>query len=156
MKRQKTEGRRQKKKQEKREHHAFPSSFFLIPSSFFLLSFTGIFGTIKSPLGDAFPQAAVYGTITAGLPKFISNVVQLVTIAAGIWMFGNLLTAGFMYLTSSGETEKVNKAWGMIYQSLIGLLIIVAAFAITGVASQLLFGNPNAILEPKIFGPGSP
>lgn len=117
---------------------------------------TGIFGDILNPLGKSFPLAAGYASVESGLPLLISNVVRLTTIAAGIWMFGNLLTAGFMYLTSGGETEKITKAWGMIYQSLIGLLIIVSSFAITGVASQLLFGNPNTILEMKIFGPGSP
>lgn len=115
----------------------------------------GIFGLIDNPLGKSFPLAAGYASVESGLPLLISNIVRLTTIAAGIWMFGNLLTAGFMYLTSSGETEKVNKAWGMIYQSLIGLLIIVGAFAITGVVSQLLFGDVTAILKPTIFGPGT-
>lgn len=117
--------------------------------------YASIFGTIDNPLSGKFGIGS-YKDVTTGLPLLISNVVRLVTIAGGIWMFGNLLVAGFMYLTAGGETEKVNKAWAMIYQSMIGLVVIVGAFAITGVISLLLYGSVTAILQPTIFGPGTP
>lgn len=114
----------------------------------------GIFGPITNPLGTTFGKAGGYASVEGGLPLLISNVVRLITVLAGLWMFFNLLTAGFMYLTSNGEAEKVARAWNMIWQSLVGLLVIVASFAITGVISQLLFGDPKAILEPALYGPG--
>jgi hypothetical protein len=114
----------------------------------------GIFGTIKNPLGTAFGEAGQYSTVTTGLPLLISNIVRLVTVAAGIWMFFNFITAGFTYLTAGGEAEKINKAWAMIWQSLIGLAIVVVAFIITAVASWFLFGDPKTILNPVIYGPG--
>lgn len=115
-----------------------------------------IFGTIKNPLGNQFKDAGPYSTVTTGLPLFISNIVRVITLAGGIWMFFNLLTAGFMYITSNGEAEKINKAWAIIWQSLIGLLIIVAAFAVTGIISLLLFGDAGTILKPTLYGPGKP
>ena len=115
-----------------------------------------IFGDIKNPLGNQFAQAVSYGSVQSGLPLLITNAVRLITIGGGIWMFFNLIIAGFMYISSNGEAEKINKAWAMIWQSLFGLLIIVSAFAITGVISQLLFGDAGTILKPVIYGPGTP
>lgn len=115
----------------------------------------GIFGNIETPFGKT-GFTGDYASLTTGLPLFISNIVRLITIAAGIWMFFNLLIAGFTYLTASGNQEQIAKAWNMIWQSLVGLVIIVAAFAVTGIISQLLFGDPGAILKPAIYGPGSP
>lgn len=114
----------------------------------------GIFGTIENPLGTAFGEAGQYATVTSGLPLLISNIVRLVTATAGVWMFFNFITAGFTYITAGGEAEKINKAWAMIWQSLIGLVIVVTAFVITAIASQFLFGNPGTILNLVIYGPG--
>lgn len=114
----------------------------------------GIFGTIENPLGTAFGEAGQYATVTSGLPLLISNIVRLVTVVAGLWMFFNFITAGFTYITAGGEAEKINRAWQMIWQSLIGLVIVVAAFVIAGIASQFLFGDVKTILNPVIYGPG--
>ena len=49
----------------------------------------------------------------------------------GIVLLGYMLYAGFMWMTSGGETEKAEKALTMIRNAVIGLVIIVAAFAIS-------------------------
>lgn len=115
----------------------------------------GIFGEVKSPFGTAAGFAGEYADVSSGLPLFISTAVRMITISGGLWMFFNLLIAGFMYLTASGNQEQIAKAWNMIWQSLVGLVIIVAAFALTGIISQLLFGDAKTILIPAIYGPGS-
>lgn len=117
----------------------------------------GIFGDITTPFGN--PNSPnftdKYADVTTGLPLFVSNVVRLVTIAGGLWMFMNLLVAGFMYLSASGSQEQITKAWNMIWQSMVGLLIIVIAFVITAVISLLLFGKAETLLQPVIYGPGT-
>lgn len=115
-----------------------------------------IFGTIQNPLGNQFSGAAPYASIKTGLPLLITNGVRLTTVISGLWMFANLLAAGIGYIGSNGEPEKINKLWAMIWQSLLGLGIIVSAFAVTGVISQLLFGDSGAMLNPVIYGPGAP
>lgn len=115
----------------------------------------GIFGTIDNPLGSAaFPEAAGYASVEGGLATLISNVVRLVTIAAGLFSFANLLIGGFTYITANAEAEKLVQAWAKIWQSLIGMIIIVGAFALTGIISQLLYGDYMTILKPVIYGPG--
>jgi len=49
----------------------------------------GIFGTIDNPLGTTFGDAGGYASVEGGLGLFITNVVRLVTIVAGLWSFVN-------------------------------------------------------------------
>lgn len=97
-----------------------------------------------------------YGDVQSetGLLFFLSNIVKFITVAAGLFAFFNLVIAGFTYVTSGSNKDAVAQAWARINFSLIGLVLIVAAFLITAVVSQLLFGRWDAILQPTIYGPG--
>ena len=128
-----------------------PSSFFLLPSSFAF----SVFGNIQNPLGTAFGSAGGYSSVQGGLGLLITNLIKLTTIGAGIWFLVNLLTAGIMYIGSNGEAEKITIAWGKIWQSLIGLLIIVSALTLTAIISKVFFGDYSTILNPVIYGPGN-
>lgn len=96
-----------------------------------------------------------YGSVNTGLPSFITNVITVIFAAAGLYAFFNLMIAGFTYITSGGDTKKIEAATASINMSLIGLVVMVAAAAVTGVVSYLLFGSATAILSPSIKGPGS-
>jgi len=107
-----------------------------------------IFGTVDSPI-------TAYGDVNTGLPSFITNVVTIIFAAAGLFAFFNLMIAGFSYITAAGDAKKIEAATYSINMSLIGLVVMVAAAAVTGVVSFLLFGSATAILAPNITGPGS-
>ena len=109
----------------------------------------GIVGeTIKSPITS-------YGDVNVGLPTFISNVITIIFAAAGLFTFFTLMIAGFSYISAAGDTKKIEAATYSINMSLIGLVVMVAAAAVTGIVSYLLFGSATAILAPNITGPGS-
>lgn len=110
----------------------------------------GIFGSIKNPL-----PSTSYGSVSTGLPLFISNILKVLFAAAGLFAFFNLMFAGFTYVTSNGDQKKIEQAISSINMSLIGLVIMVAGAAVTGVVSYLLFGSATYILQPSITGPGS-
>ncbi len=114
----------------------------------------GIFGNIQNPLGTAFGSAGGYSSVEGGLGLLITNLIKLTTIGAGIWFLINLVTAGIMYIGSNGEAEKITIAWAKIWQSLIGLLIIVASLTLTAIISKVFFGDYTTILNPTIYGPG--
>jgi len=117
----------------------------------------GIFGEIETPFkGGNSGFTDKYADVTTGLPLFISNIVRMITIVGGLWMFFNLLIAGFTYMAANGSQEQIAKAWNMIWQSMLGLLIIAVAFVITGIISLMLFGDVKTILSPAIYGPGTP
>lgn len=96
-----------------------------------------------------------YGNVNTGLPAFISNVITIIFAAAGLFAFFNLMIAGFSYISAAGDEKKISAATNSINMSLIGLVIMVAAAAVTGIVSYLLFGSATAILSPNIKGPGS-
>lgn len=89
-----------------------------------------------------------------GLVTLLSNLLQLVFIAAGIYAFINLIIAGFQFMTAGGDSKAIDKAWGKIWQSLIGLIIVVGSFALAALFGYIIFHDAGYILHPKIYGPG--
>lgn len=112
-----------------------------------MLQIFGIFGTVEPP-----PTA--YGGVFSGLVPFLNNILRLIFVIAGLFAFFNLIIAGFGFMSAGGDPKAIEKAWSKIWQSLIGLLIIVASFLLAAIFGYLLFGDPTAILKPKIYGPG--
>ena len=65
------------------------------------------------------------------LPTIVANVVNVMLGALGIVFLVLVVYAGFLYLTSNGEEKNVGKAKKMLTQAVIGLVIIVSAYAIS-------------------------
>lgn len=105
------------------------------------------FGTVNPP--------TLYGGISEGLVLFLNNILRLVFVVAGLFAFLNLIIAGFQFLSAGGDPKTIEKAWNRIWQSLVGLLIIVCSFLLAAIFGYLLFGDPGAILQIKIWGPGT-
>jgi hypothetical protein len=91
----------------------------------------------------------------SGMINLLNNVVRLLIVVGGIYAVLNFILAGFGFIGAGGDPKKIETAWGKIWQSIIGLLIIVASFALAALLSKILFGNAGYILNPKIYGPGN-
>lgn len=65
------------------------------------------------------------------LPGMAGSIINVVLGFLGILLLFYMLYAGFLWMTAGGDTKKVEKAQSIITQAIIGLLIIVAAFAIS-------------------------
>lgn len=89
-----------------------------------------------------------------GLINFFNNVLRLLTVVAGLFALLNLILAGWEYIASAGDPEKVKGATAKINNSLIGLIIIAASYTIAAIFGWLLFGNPTMIIRPQITGVG--
>lgn len=113
-----------------------------------------IFNDIKNPLTTINPVGG-YGNVNSGLPSFISNILKIIFIGAGIFAFFNFIFAGFLYMSAAGDKQKIEKATLSINMSLLGLIVMVAAGIIIGIISFILFGSASAILHPTIIGPGT-
>lgn len=157
-------------------HHLLPS-FVLVACYFLLFTFyliispspsfaedsapTPIFGQVTNPLNTIAGEDQGYGDLTGtggsggGLIGFISNIIKIITIIAGIYSMFNFIIAGLDYITSQGDPKGTESARNKITQSIIGLVIIVGTFAITALASRVLFGSYDAILRPTIYGPNN-
>lgn len=113
----------------------------------------GIFGRIENPLRKINPVG--YGGVEEQGPiNFLNNVLRLVFVVAGIYALLNLVLAGFQYMSAGEDPKALEKAWNKIWQSLLGLLILVASFVLAAIFGYLLFGDPQAILNPKLYLPG--
>ncbi len=67
---------------------------------------------------------------TNTLPELIGNIIAVLLSVLGIIFVVLVVYAGFLYLTAAGDDAKVKKAKTLLTQSVIGLIIIVAAYAI--------------------------
>lgn len=106
-----------------------------------------LFGTVAPPITG-------YPTDPSGLTILVTNILRLAFLGAGIWAFFNFIVAGYSFMSASGDPKKITAAWEKIWQSIIGLVVIVGSFILAAVVGWLIFGDPLFILRPRIFGPG--
>jgi len=73
-----------------------------------------------------------YGTTAPqSLTVIIGRIINTALGFLGVVFLGLLLYAGFLWMTAQGEEKSVDKAKSIIKQSIIGLVVIVAGFAIS-------------------------
>ena len=65
------------------------------------------------------------------LPDMIGSLINIALSFVGILLLGYMLYAGFLWMTSGGDEKGKEKAIMMIKNSVIGLLIVIASFAIS-------------------------
>jgi hypothetical protein len=70
------------------------------------------------------------GALESDLPTLVGGIINALLGILGIVFVILVVYAGFLYLTAGGEDDKVKKAKKLLTQSVIGLIIIVAAYAI--------------------------
>ena len=68
----------------------------------------------------------------AKLENNVANILNTVTFAIGIVIVIVIVLAGVSYATSQGDPAKVKKAKDAIIYGIIGLLIVLLAWAIIG------------------------
>lgn len=71
------------------------------------------------------------GIITTGPGTILTNVLNAAYLWAGIICVIIIVVGGFMYVTSSGDASRVMKAKNAIFGAVIGIVVILLAFAIT-------------------------
>lgn len=112
-----------------------------------------VFGTIEPP--EAVERYGLIGdTESAGPIGFVSNIVILITVVAGVWSLVSILLAGFALVTADGDSKKVGEMTSKISNIFLGLLVMVAAPLITALIGLFFFGDAAYFLRPTIFGPG--
>lgn len=88
-----------------------------------------------------------------GLVALLNNILKLFFVIGGLLAFFNLVVAAFQFLNSGGDPKAIEQAWSKIWQSLVGLIILVISFIIAGLIGWIFFGDVTAILSPQIYGP---
>lgn len=88
-----------------------------------------------------------------GLIAFGNTILRLAFIIGGIWALLNIVLAGYGFLGAGGDPKNITKAWGRMWQSMVGLMIIVSSFALAAIIGIVVFNDPTAILVPKLPKP---
>ncbi len=68
---------------------------------------------------------------TTSLENMIGGVINVAISLVGVLLLAFILYGGFLWITSAGDSKKAGEAIKMIRNAIIGLIIIVAAWAIT-------------------------
>lgn len=90
-----------------------------------------------------FAQLGIEYGASTGLGKTdirttIGTIIKTLLGLIGIILVVIVLYAGFLWMTAMGNDEQVTKAKGMIINAVIGLAVVLAAYAITSFVVQQL------------------
>lgn len=87
-----------------------------------------------------------------GLIPFVSTLIRLFTIIAGIYVMFNFILAGAQLVFSAGNANAHADIRDKLLFSTIGLLIIIGMYTIIGLVGLMFFGDAGYILNPTIMG----
>jgi hypothetical protein len=71
------------------------------------------------------------------LSGFINVLISLAFFAAGLFFFFNLIIGGIQWINAGGDAKALDSARTRLTNAVIGLIIVVAAFAITGIVGSV-------------------
>ncbi len=80
-------------------------------------------------VGDVGGEAGI--TTEATLPQIVGSIINVVLGFLGILLLVYLLWGGFKWMTSGGSEDGVKEAQTMIKNAIIGLIIVMASYAIS-------------------------
>lgn len=100
------------------------------------IKLVALFVALGIPFVIAHPALAADGSISQ-VEGFIRSIIKVVAGLAGLVATGFFVVGGFTYITSSGNPERLDKAKQTLIWSGIGLAIVIAAFVISNIVTDL-------------------
>lgn len=80
---------------------------------------------------DAFREGAGFTEESAGVGSLAATIISALLSLLGIIFLGLIIYAGYNWMTASGDEEKIKKSKDTIMRAVIGLVIVLSAYAIT-------------------------
>lgn len=105
---------------------ALPFAPMLVPSVHAELNLTDNLETVGGSTGAGF-AAADENTLTNTIGQLISVLLGFL----GVIFLILIIYAGLLWMTAAGNEDKVKKAQGILMSSVIGLIILLSAYAIS-------------------------
>lgn len=76
-------------------------------------------------------------------PTLVAQIIQTLLAVAGAVAVVFLMIGGFLYVTAHGNEEATEKAKKTVTGAIIGIVIIVLAYAIVAIVNNLLVNPPG-------------
>ena len=89
---------------------------------------------------------AAYGA--GGIGQIVGLVIKAFLGLLGVIFIYLIVLAGYNWMTAAGDEQKVEKAKDQIKRAVIGLVIVVSAYAITYFVLQAMSGVANPVSSP--------
>lgn len=70
-------------------------------------------------------------SVNTDLPTLVGGIISAALTLVGIIFLILMVYAGYLWMTARGENEQVEKAKNIIQASIIGIVIVLSAYAIT-------------------------
>lgn len=106
-------------------------ALFIVPLSSFAITISDIGASLD--LGDSSPEEIVVSVI-----NWILGILALIAVVLVIY-------GGFLWMTASGNPDRVDKAKKILIAAVIGLVIILAAWGISVYAINILGGATGSV-----------
>jgi lysylphosphatidylglycerol synthetase-like protein (DUF2156 family) len=87
----------------------------------------------------ATPVFAASADVTK-IETFVKSIIQVLVTIAGLVAAGFFVWGGIGYITSSGNPETLDRSKKTLLYSAIGLAVVLAAFVLTNIVSDLATG----------------
>lgn len=115
---------------------------------------TAILGGIYRPAGVRYYSSSNGSYTDIGIINFISRMLRILTIICGVWFMINMIYAGILFITSSGDTAVFGKFKDSLLYSIIGLAVLATAYLVAGLIGVIFFGDAGFIIRPTLIPAG--
>ena len=92
-------------------------------------------------LQDAFKRAGEVASSTyktdRTLNLMLGDIITVVLSALGVVFIAFMIYAGYLWMTASGNEQKADKAIQILKESIIGLVVVIGAYAISYFVIQI-------------------
>jgi hypothetical protein len=85
----------------------------------------------NSGIIDASGGRAGFNTNQRNVEPIIGNIISVILSFLGVIFLLLMLYGGYMWMSAMGNEEKVRKAQALIVAAVLGLIVVVGAFAVT-------------------------
>jgi hypothetical protein len=126
----------------------------------FVAFFFAIIFVLPAIVHCADPASTKYGLdVTAGasgllekspkdVPTIVGNVLGTVLSMISVVFFALMIYGGFTWMVSRGSSEEATKALNTVFAAIIGIIIVMAAYAITTFVFKSV-GNESSATTPN-------
>lgn len=107
---------------------------FLVSSCFFFALKVVKAQITENALDKMNPISDVYGASSSTAPsisEIVASIIQYALSFLGVIFLILLIYGGFIWMTASGDQEKITKSKEILQSSIIGLIIILTSYTIT-------------------------